>query len=152
MTINAESVTTAGPVVRINCPKCNAKSVPAETFEQVDDLLLFYFIPMGRMRNTFVRCSKCKKQSISRVRTDEIQNYSAEALEPYLVARVPLICQFLAVASVLLFFFPIVGLAMGVIAVLANLKTAGWPKIVSWIGGGLSVIASIGYVIILANG
>jgi hypothetical protein len=138
-----------GPTIRMNCPQCLAKEAPAESFEQIDRVGLFYVIPLFQIRNTFVTCGKCRRQSICKVTTAEIANFSADDLSDYLVRRVPLVCQFLAVASVLLSVAPFAGPLLGIVAVLANWRTIGWPKTVSRVGLGMSIAFSIILVIVI---
>jgi hypothetical protein len=141
-----------GPSVRINCPLCHAKAADGKSFEQVDHLKLFYVVPLFRLRNTFVKCGACGKQLIAKVSTDEIEKYSANELSDLLIGRVPFVSQFLAVASVALCWAPFVGLVMGIISLIANWRSPGWPKAVSWIGTALSILVSIVVLLILAMG
>lgn len=150
--ITTKTQKTPGPTVTVNCPLCNATSVSAESFEQMDHLSLFYVIPLFRLRNTFVRCSACGKQLTANITIDEIADYSADELSYYLAGRVFLISRFLAVASVLLCWVPIVGLVLGICAVVANLRTVGCLRTLSWIGAVLSALVTIALVAILATG
>ncbi len=70
--ITTKPQTTAGPTIPINCPHCKSKSVNVESFEQVDDLGLFYVILLFRLRNTFLNCTSCGKQSIANLSIDEL--------------------------------------------------------------------------------
>jgi hypothetical protein len=148
--ITTKTQTRPGPTIKINCPLCSATSVSAESFEQIDRLGLFYVIPLFRLRNTFVKCSACGKQLIAKVTTDEIANYSADDLSHFLAGRVSLISRFLALASVLLCWAPIVGLALGIVGILANLRSIGWPRTLSWIGTALSAVVTIAFFVLLA--
>ena len=148
--ITTKTQTIAGPTVSINCPLCKAASVPAESFEQIERLELFFVIPLFRLRNTFVRCTACGRQLIATVTTEEIANYSAEALSHYLVGRVSLVGKFLALASVVLCWVPIVGLVLGIVGILVNLRTVGWPRTLSWIGTGLSALLTMAAFVMMA--
>lgn len=141
-----------GPTVDINCPHCAASSVASASHEQVDRLGLFYIIPLFGLRNTFIRCGACGKQLTSKLRIDEIANYSADDLSHFLAGRVLLVNVFLAVASVLLFWAPIVGLILGVIAVLLNRRAAPWLRTLSWVGMSLSAVITVAVVILLIMG
>lgn len=148
--ITTTTQTIAGPTVAIHCPHCESKSVSAESFEQVDHLGLFYVIPLFRHHNTFLKCTSCGKQSIVKLSIDELEGLSSDDISQFLVGRVPLISKFLALASVALCWAPVVGLVLGVFGILANLKTIGWPKTVSWIGTALSAVVTIAFFVILA--
>jgi hypothetical protein len=43
-----------------------------------------------------------------------------------------------------------VGLGLGIAAILANLRTVGWPKTLSWIGMILSSLVTIAFLVLLA--
>ena len=150
--ITARTQKTPGPTVTINCPLCRAASAPAESFDQLDHLRLLDLVPLFRVRNTFLRCGACGKQLTAKAGIDQIANLSTDELSRSLAGRVSLISMFLAVASVLLCWMPILNLALAVIAILANLRTRGWPRTVSWIGGGLAVLVSLLFVLVLAAG
>ncbi len=148
--ITTKSQQNPGPDISINCPLCNATGVAAQSFEQLDEIGLFWLIPLCRLRNTFVRCSECTKQLIAKASIHEIGDYSVEEISQRLVGRVPLISQFLAVASVLLFFVPFVGLVMALIAVIVNRRNTGWLRTLSWIGAILSGLITMLFVVALA--
>jgi len=63
---------------------------------------------------------------------------------------VPLVSRFLAFASVLLFWAPVVGFVLALSAVIANRKNSGWLKTTSWIGLILSLLVLILFGVALA--
>ena len=141
--MTAKSRRTAGPTVPINCPHCKGNSVRAESFEQVDHVMLFHVIPLFRLRNTFLKCTSCGRMSIAKLSIDELKGYSCDAISQFIVAYVPLVNRFVPIASVLLCWAPVVGLALGVFGIILNRKTNGWLKRISWIGTALSVVPTI---------
>jgi len=80
----------------------------------------------------------------------ELANYSADDLSHHLSGRVYLVSKFLAIAGVLLCWMPFVGLGIGIAGVLANLRTVGWPRTMSWIGTILSSLIMIAFLVLLA--
>jgi len=146
--ITTRSEHIPGPTIVMHCPLCNANSVPADSYEQIDRLGLFWVIPLLRVRNTFVQCSACGKKSIAKVTTNEIADYSADELSYYLTGYISIVARFLAIASLLLFWAPAIGLVLGISAVLANLRTVGWPRMMSWVGAILSGIVTIGLLVL----
>jgi len=141
-----------GPTVTIHCPVCNARDVSAESYEQLEHLRLFYVIPLLKIRNTFVRCSACAAESIAEIGIEEIGSRSADELVCFLAGRVSLVSRFLAIVSILLFWVPLVGLALSVCALLANRRTIGWPKAVSIVATVLAAIfTGIGVIALSLN-
>ena len=54
----------------------------------------------------------------------------------------------MAVMALLLALFPCVGTVVAAIALIANLKLPGWPRTLSWVATGLSLL-SAGFVALL---
>ena len=150
--ITTRSTTTPGPTVSMNCLHCHAMGVSAESFEQLDHVGLFYVLTVFNLRNTFVQCSECKKQLISKVTINEIQNYSSADLSGLLVRRVPLVSTLMAFASIAVCWAPFFGLVIGIIAILANRRVGGWRLRLSWIGMILQVLVIIAVVVLIARG
>jgi hypothetical protein len=48
--LTTKSQQNPGPDISINCPLCDATEAPAESFEQVDELGLFWLIPHDLVR------------------------------------------------------------------------------------------------------
>ena len=150
--INSRIQKTPGPTVTINCPACNAKSAPAESMHQVDQLELFYLLPIMKLRNTFVTCHECNKQLICSAPFDELDGLSVDDLSQHLVHHVSIIKKFLALASVLLCWAPFVGLVMGCISLAVNWRTTGWPKTLSYVGIGANALLTAALMIFIALG
>ena len=148
--ITSKTQKIPGPSVQINCPACHADNVQAESLKQVDQLGLFYIIPLFRLTNTFVTCTACRREMMSAVSIDEIENISPLDLSSHLSVRVSFVSKAVAVLSILLFFMPIVGLILGVLSILLNLRTVGWPKTLSYVSTVLAAIVTFGLMILLA--
>jgi hypothetical protein len=138
--ITSSSTKTPGPTLSINCPACQSTAVPADSMQQVDRLDLFYLLPFFQLRNTFVTCSACKKQLISSIGINEMADLNAADLSDHLVNHVSFINKFVAILSLLLFWIPIVGVGLGLLAIALNWKTTGWTKTVSFVGAGLAAL------------
>lgn len=89
-----------GPEIAINCPMCGAR-VLAQTYEQLEKLTLFFFIPVVKVRNTLVTCPNCSEELISKISIDEIADLSAEIIEASLKMRCSFAASALAVLSIL---------------------------------------------------
>ncbi len=141
--VTTKTKRTPGPVVEIHCPTCGANSVPAQSVEQLDTIGLFYVIPLLWFRNTFVRCSVCGKDSVSKIKIDEIGRYSADDLALFLARRTSFLSSFLAVASLIICWLPFFGLVFAVVAVLSNLRSRGWARAVSWTSMIIATLATV---------
>jgi hypothetical protein len=51
--------------------------------------------------------------------------------------------QVLAILCIILFCIPLLGFGVGVGAILTNLRTRGWPRILAWVGSGLSLAVTV---------
>ena len=121
---------TPGPSVLINCPNCAAMRVAAETCDH-RERLTWLFVPVFTWRNTFVTCSNCGKQLVSKWPVEFIADFSAEELTQHLTLRVPLACRVVAVVSILLCWVPLWGLILSLILLPVNLRRTGWVKSLS---------------------
>jgi hypothetical protein len=108
-----------------------------------------FYIPLLVQRETFVKCSQCGIVRLTPIPLAELGQYSAEELTPHLRQRVSIVVKVLAMASLLMFFIPVFGLILSGIGLLVSYRVGGWPKRVSLIGLGLSVISSIFWGIVL---
>jgi hypothetical protein len=66
----------------------------------------------------------------------------ADEEEPARRANGTLMSRLFATLAVGLFWMPILGLALGVGAVLMNFKTRGWPRVLGWIGAILGAVVT----------
>src|SRR5438552_6203004 len=96
---------TGGRELRINCPACGAKNVPAEAWFEEERAQLIW-----KLTTSWVRCSACKAVLYSRQRADTLFAYSPEELEDIVIQRMSLIRRLLVIFAGMLFFWPAVGL------------------------------------------
>jgi hypothetical protein len=139
-----------GPDTLLNCHACGP-DLPANTY-QLEEKMGVFFIPLITQRRTYVECSECGAAWLTRLPLAELGQYSAEELTPHLKKPVSFVVKFIALASLLLFWVPLVGFALSVIGLLASYWTGGWPKRVSLIALVLAFLISVLFVILLING
>ena len=113
-----------GPTIRIHCPGCGERDTPADTFEVVERIKL-YLIPLPTQRERQVICRWCGAAWVTHLQLEELATLSADELITYLVPRVSIVVYFLAIASVLLFCMPVVGLVLGIAGLVGSWKSGG---------------------------
>lgn len=91
----------------------------------------------------------CKARLFSKLPGPELRQRTPDELVGFVVPRVSLIHQFLAVASVVLAITPFVGVRMGLIAYLVNRKSPGWTRVMSKVGLWLTGILHLGLILIM---
>jgi transcription elongation factor Elf1 len=139
----------SGPEVEINCPGCGGFDVLAGTRQQTQRLHLYGLIPIQRVTTTIVTCGACGLELQSRIGVDQIAEYSARDLDLLLTRKVSFVVKFLALASLLLFWAPIVGLTLSVIALACSFRKGGWTKTMSFVSVLLSGLVTTAFVAML---
>ncbi len=124
---------------RIHCPACRARDVEALIIEHSEKVTEMLVVHMSTHTTWWVVCSGCKARLYSKVSGSELAKRTADQLVGVVVPRVGGVRQFWAVASILLSFFPGMGITVALIAYFLNRKSIGWPRIASKIGLGLSI-------------
>ncbi len=152
MTILATSKTrkTPGPDTRINCPKCGP-NVPART-HRLEERMGVYFIPLLTQRETFVECAGCGESRHTALPLEKLGEYPPDELDRHLYRRVSVVVKFLALASVLVFCIPFVGLGLGVAGLVGSYRTGGWVKVVSIVGITIGALVSTIATVALLKG
>jgi hypothetical protein len=79
----------------------------------------------------------------SRLSLSELEKLPANELRPWLYQRGSLVATFIALASILLFFAPLVGLVLGIIGLAMNYKSGGWPKVASIVAIVLAALVTL---------
>jgi hypothetical protein len=124
----------SAPTIRINCPVCGGKSLPATVFGW--DHLLLLAVPV--YRELYVRCSVCQGQSrLLHANVQQLASLSAQEIDPYLIPPAPRRGKTVAGFALVLFWVPIVGLYIACLACRQNRGTHG-------VANGASVAALIG--------
>lgn len=136
-----EGYRTLGPEVRFHCPVCKTE-VDGRTYRLFERLA----VPQ---EETFVECIPCGIARLVKLPLEELDQYSADELTDHLTPKVSVVVKFLAIASVVLFLVPFIGLVMGGAALLASYHSGSWTKRVSLIGVGLSSVVTIVFVCLM---
>jgi hypothetical protein len=131
---------TPGPAVQFNCPKCGGVAVSGSSYELFDTLQVFHLVPLWNTRNTYISCSHCQAEMISRLNLDELHDYCDFDLTPYMSYDVSFVFKFLAVAALLLCWTPILGLVLAIIAVAGTFRVPGWPPTLALFSTLLSLV------------
>lgn len=124
-----------GRDIIINCPKCGthgAKAVSYDLLETVNVVI--------RHRTTWVKCLTCGAKLYSKRPADELIGRSPEELARIVVARVSLIAKVFAILAIATCIFPMVGLAVGVVATIVNWRIEGWLRKLSISGAVVSLL------------
>ncbi len=145
--VTTQSSETPGPEIEINCPHCRRESVAADTFERHERLGLF-FVPLYNVRNTFVQCSACSRRLLVRVPASELASYEPQQLDRILVKRASFLVKFFALAGLLLFWAPMIGLVLAVVGLLGSARSGGWPKKVSIAATILAALVTVVFFVI----
>jgi hypothetical protein len=133
----------------INCPACQAQHVTAETYIYFEQLRILLVIPLPPNRSYWLTCPSCRSPLLSRFPAYELRGLPPEAITHFIRHRVSPIRKFLAILGIMFFFWPLLGLMVTGPAVLANFRTQGWTKRLSWIAFILSLVAHLFMLFIL---
>jgi hypothetical protein len=127
-------------LVLISCPACRGQVVSYAT-EAIDTQYSF-FSARPRDLACWIKCGDCGRLLFARAGMQALLTESPEQLDGRISVYVSFVARFFAVAAVLLAIFPIVGFGVTLIALLANFRSPGWPKVSCRIALGLSLVAN----------
>lgn len=134
-----------GPEVQLNCPRCRAVG-GAATFEHVESLLLFWFIPIAKVRNVYCRCLACGATLRVRMPFAELGTKGGQDISHSVVDEASFVAKFFAVAGLLLSIVPLVGIWIALFGLAANFRTGRWPRTISVIGVVIGLLVhGVGY-------
>lgn len=132
-----------GPTVEITCPKCG-QSCDADSVEITEWVKLFIVIPILRLRNTYLTCTRCRKSYLVKLRLDELAYADREDLDDMLAVSKPsFMTSFFAILTLVLCILPFVGLLLSMISLALTWKHGGWQKVITWIALVLSLVSTI---------
>ncbi len=120
--------------VVFDCPQCQAERVRGTAFDLRETVRVNERVPKWGWSSHWVRCSKCSAELYSKVRAEDMQGASPSTVNQRVSSYQPLTQRFLAVASVAMGWTPVVGVIVGVVATVANVRTQGWPRWLSIVG------------------
>ena len=146
--------TIPGPALRFHCSACGCGDASARTFQYGERATLLHVVPLSPYTETnYVKCENCGESFVSDVSVFDLPNYTPDQIAGVLHRRISLVVLTLTICGILLFVFPIVGLAVNVIALILNWRRRGhWTRKVSWIGTVLSVPTTALAIIAIAIG
>ncbi len=130
-----------GPSVELDCSVCDESAANASTEEVVETVRVLGFIKLFSHRNTYIQCGACQSRFLTPLRLDELE--SMVDLGPYLKQDISFVAKFLAIVSIPLFWFPILGLLIPLIAYLIARKSPNWVSKVSFFTLVFSIIAHL---------
>ncbi len=140
----------AGPEVVINCLWCGAMSVTAQTRRQTEWALLFYLIPIFRVRNVFVRCSACGRDMIAKCSLADVAQSNPVTLQHHLVKGESLVGRVCIVLGVLLCWAPMIGVIPAGIGFFYRKQFGRAMRTLSSIGLVVSLITTaLGIILVL---
>ena len=146
------SVTTTGPQITLDCPACGGKNVTGTTSEREESYRLLGIVPLMVLRNAFVTCGSCQRQLMSAIRLSDLGDAKPDELAKALSVRESFVGQVVAVLGLLLCWLPFVGLGLGLLGMLLNLRSAKWPRTLSQIATIVGIIVSLIFGVLLYLG
>ncbi len=118
----------AAGTIRIHCPACGARDVPATIIEHREHVTEFAVVTVATHTTWWVQCSNCKATLYSKLNGAQLETKTADELVGLVYYRVSFVHQFLAIAAVALSFTPGLGTLLAAVAWVVNRKTKGWPR------------------------
>ena len=113
---------------------------------------MLYVIPVLSMSNNLVGCLLCAAKLSTKLPLEELPHFSSEELEEHLKYEVSFVFRLLAVISLPLSVFPLVGLVVALLALIGTCnRPPGWPRTVSRISTVLASIVSLLLLAVLAS-
>ena len=129
--------------VVFDCPHCRAERVRGTAYDLRETVRVTDRVPKWGWSSHWVRCSKCRTELYSKVRAEDLQGASPTTVNQRVSSYQPLTQRFLAIASLVMCWTPLIGLLLSIIATAANAKTRGWPRWMSIVALILSVATNL---------
>lgn len=127
------------PVV-FDCPKCRAERVRGMAYTLRETIRFGERVPPWGWSSHWVRCSECSAELQADCDSEDFKRASPATVNKNVHAYFGLHNRFLALAGLAFSWAPLVGLLVSIAAMAMNLKTRGWPRIVSVVALGLTAI------------
>jgi hypothetical protein len=146
-----ESRTIAGPELTFDCLACGQVKVRAESFQYGERATLLHFVPVSPYTETnYVKCTHCGELFVSETSVFDLPTISYNELANHIAWRVPLIPLTLSICGALLFFVPVIGLGVNVIALLASWgRPRHWTRKLSLVGTLFAVPPTVLFVVLM---
>lgn len=120
--------------VVFDCPHCRAERVRGTAYDLRETVRVAERLPRWGWSSHWVRCSHCRAELYSKVCAEDMQGASPTTVNERVWSYQPLTKRFLAIASLMMSWTPVIGVILAIVATFANVKTRGWPRWVSVIG------------------
>ena len=137
--ITSKTTKTPGPTVKIDCPACGGKELPAITVETEEKNSLFWIIPLFTSRFVSVSCSACGKTFRTALKADQLAQIGREEISRHLAAAVPFLAKFCVVMGITLAVIPFLGLIFALIGIAFTMTRSARWKIAAIVGLVLSL-------------
>ncbi|MBI3823139.1 MAG: hypothetical protein HY289_10735 [Planctomycetes bacterium] len=125
-----------GSNIFIDCPACGRNHVQARAYAyQITNE-----VGIVVDQTFWVECLTCRAQLLSSAHPDDLMRMDKEARQAVITVYIPLVARALALLSLLVGCFPMVGGAVALLAVSLNRRPGFW-RTLSWIGLGITVLS-----------
>jgi hypothetical protein len=117
----------ATATIAISCPECGNAAVASKA-QQIDErILLLYFLPLLKTRNTFITCGACERSlAVGATSLEDLQSLTPEQIKDRLQPYTPFIGRLLVILALLLFWFPFASPLMAVGGLLLVRRSRRW--------------------------
>jgi len=112
-----------GPHVQFECPKCHRSGTIGLSYDRRETLLLLHLVPLFTLKNTFVICGDCKAHLLAQLTIDELRQHQDSDVSPFLSFEISFVLKTLSVLSLLLCWFPVLGIVLASITLIATIKS-----------------------------
>jgi hypothetical protein len=144
-----DTLQTPGGNVEILCPACGTESVLARTLDERHRIRFLGLLTVLSFFSTWVVCTRCGGRIYSPVRAGELATMSPEEIGEVIYLRASFLQRSLAVLALLVAIFPLVGVGMAAIALIATRKTQDWARPVVKVAWVIASIMTFWLVVIL---
>lgn len=120
--------------VVFDCPQCRAERVRGTAYDLRETVRVATRVPQWGWSSHWVRCSKCRAELYSKVRAEDLLGASPTTVNERVWSYQPLTKRFLAIASLVMSWTPVIGVIVAIVATAINATTRGWPRWLSVIG------------------
>lgn len=119
--------------VHFECPNCRSPSV-GTAYDLRETIRVSTRVPTWGWQSHWVRCAKCKSELHADCSAKELVGASPVTVSEHVRAYIPFPKRFMAMASLVLCWAPVLGVGVGLLAALMNWRTPSWPRWMSLIG------------------
>jgi len=117
--------------VVFDCPHCQAERVRGTAYDLRETIRMADHVPLWGWSSHWVRCSNCRTELHANVPSEKLHGALPVAVNTHVRTYLPFPQRFLAIASLLLGWTPVVGVIVAIISMATSLRTRGWPRVLS---------------------